>query len=360
MSTLCPHNIKVCISSRFFLFPYNYVVPQKDVGGSPVLKLVVYVPTEDDVLYVDRGKFPQFKSVLVMRHESSGEGETRIAKKNSSATVVYWNPIVSINEVGVGETRVFSVLLTNDLFVCRTIIVDHQTPMCPIEIKTPMNYKRFSAIEGEHPQFYLNKLMNDAMNDFLICFKRDTPTMVKILKIKIILCIFEYRKTPARYLVYLPYLEMDEIFKKLRYERVRRLMKGDVSKMCMYIDRRALQYVRLAVEVMGRSAHSNQVVSLVYQFQSLVTVYQMVPDIIVNLNSLENQKRVRLYCKRDGYAITVNGLVPINFPDINPVAFDYSHVNNSKHLYEKMSAITKDAAMSNRVTVMPAMYNYFF
>ncbi|AGR56846.1 ac109 [Hemileuca sp. nucleopolyhedrovirus] len=355
----CPNNIKVCISTRFFMFPYEYVVAQNDVGGAAVYNLIVYVPTDEDIQYIDKTKFPLFKTVRVLRHENNDRSETRLAKKNASSTIVYWNPIVPIHEIGVGETRVFSILLTNDLFFCKTMVVDQNTPLCPIEFRGKVNYKKSLPIEGEQPLFYLNKLLDDNINDFIICFRLETPTMVKILNIKKILSIFEYRKVTARYSIYLPEQEVDSIFNRLMWERVRRLMKGDTNNKCAYVNRRSLQYLKIAMDMLGIDNNSKVVVNFVLQFQPLILTYQLVPDVIIKLNTLDKQKRVRLYCKNDSLAITSYGPVPINMADDNVQTFDYSDINNSKYLFEIVNTIMKDSNVDN-IKVTPARYNYYF
>lgn len=359
MSAQCPLNIKVCISESFFMFPYQYVAPQTDVGGAPVYDLIVYVPTDEDVEYVDKSKLTNFRSVLVYRQETTDRLETRLAKKNPNATIVYWNPIVTINEIGVGETRVFSVLLTNDLFFCSTMIVDHNVPLCPIEFRTKINYKNLTPIEGEVPLYYYNKLIDDNLNDFLICFKRETPTMVKILNVKRILSIFEYRSVPARYTVYLPDTEVDSIFNKLKWERVRRIMKGDMNNKCMSVNRTALQYLKLALDILGIDNSSQAIVKFVRIFQPLILPYQLVPDVIIKLNTLDKQKRVRLYCRNDSFAISSYGSVPNNMPDDNPTAFNYTNINNNKYLYELRQNIVTESKIES-ITVGAARYNYFF
>lgn len=359
MST-CPFNIKVCISEQFFEFPYEYVAPQNDVGGAPVYNLVIYVPTDEDIQYVDKSRLmPLFKSILVYRQETIDRTETRLATKNAKATVVYWNPVVPINEIGVGETRIFSVLLTNDLFNCNTMIFDHQRPLCPIEFNSNIDYKNLTPIEGEVPLFNLNKLLNDNVNDFLICFKLETPTMIKILNIKKLISIMSYRNVPARYAIYLPDAEIDDIYNKLMWERVRRLMKGDVSQSCVKVNRQSLMYLKIALEILGIGNTSQAIVTFVRVFQPLIIPYQIVPDIIIKLNTLERQKRVRLYCKNDSTAITSYGLVPNNMPDDNVVAFDYSDINNNRYLFEKQSEIIKNSTVVN-ATVTAARYNYYF
>lgn len=355
----CPLNIKVCISEQFYRFPYEYIVPQNDVGNQPVLNLVVYVPTEEDKQYVNVQQLAAtFNSILVVHHENEGPNETRLAKKNDAATVVYWNPILPLHEVGVGETRVFSVLLTNDLFFCNTMVIDKDSPTCPIAIRTTINYKKLIPINGVTPLYYFDQLADDNVNDFLICFDLETPTMVKILNIKRILSIFGFRRVPARYAIYLPDNEVDSIFNKLMWERVRRLTKGDVGVKCANIDRKGVQYLKLALDLLGIDNSSQAIVKFVMLFQPLIVRYQLVPDIIIRLNTLEGQKRVRVYCANDSYAITSYGPVPNNMLEDNSMLFDYSDINTNKHLFSVKSEIEKHTMKD--VVVTAARYNYFF
>ncbi|UJZ89002.1 odv-ec43 [Erannis ankeraria nucleopolyhedrovirus] len=355
----CPNNIKVCISRKFYSFPYHYVAAQNDVGNAPVYNLIVYVPTDEDIQYVRKKELSSFKSVQVLRQENVAGGETRLARKNATATIVYWNPIMPIDEVGVGETRVFSVLLTNDLFVCKTMIIDNNVPVCPMEFRNKLVYKKLLPIEGEQPLFYLNKLRDDNTNDFLICFKLETPLVIKILNVKKILSIFEERRVEARYSIYLPDQEVDSIFNRLMWERVRRLMKGDTNKQCPYVNRHSLQYLKIAMDMLGIKSNSRMAVKFVSQFQPLIAPYQLVPDVIIKLNTLDKQKRVRLYCKNDSFAITSYGPVPNNMADDNVFRFDYSDVNNTKNLYQTISRILKYEIIKGPV-VTAAKYNYFF
>ncbi|AAC70293.1 LdOrf-107 peptide [Lymantria dispar multiple nucleopolyhedrovirus] len=357
-SSACPLNIKVCISDYFVAFPYEYVVPQNDVGNALVLNLVVYVPTDEDIRYVDASKLPAFQSVLVYRHELGDASETRVPKKNTNATVVYWNPILPIGEVGVGDTRVFSVLLTNDLFFCNTMIIGHDIVSCPVEFRTNVNYKKLTPIEAEDPLFNLKRLRDDDNNDFLLCFKLETPSMVKILSVKRLMCIFEFRRVPARYAIYLPDREVDSIFNKLTWERVRRLMKGDYKRVCVNVNRHALRYIQLAMDMLGVEASSQVVVNLVRAFEMLILPFQVVPEIIVKLNTVERQRSVRLYCKNDSFAIGLHGPVPNNLPDDNPIAFDYADVNDSRHLFEVRESFIKRGHV-DELTVVATRYNYF-
>lgn len=340
------------------MFPYDYVLPQNDVGGQPNLNLVVYVPTEYDVQYVNKNKFTNFTSVSVYRHEYDPKIESRAPKKNNYATVVYWNPIMPVTEVGLGETRVFSVLLTNDLFYCNTMIVDHNTPVCPVEMHTGIEYKSMIAIDGETPLFHAQTLLNSEKNNFLICFNRETSTILKILNLKRIFCIFEYRDSPARYAINLPDNEVDSLYNKLTWERARRLMKGDIPNKCVHVNRKSLQYLKTAQDMLGIKDYQQSVVTFVRTFQPLILTHQIVPDIIIGLNTLHKQKRVRLYCKNDSYAITSYGVVPNNMPDDNVIPFDYSDVNNNKNLYTIKTKFFNDSNVEH-VTITAARYNYY-
>jgi hypothetical protein len=357
----CPFNIKVVISEQFFTFPYEYVVAQTDIGRELVKNLIVYVPTEEDKEYVDVSKLKSFNSVLVVRHENDESVESRAPKKNGTVTVVYWNPILPITEIGAGETRVFSVLLTNDLFYCNTMILDHKSPICPIEFNSKIEYKNLKPIAGETPLYHLKELLDENVNNFLICFNRETSTIIKILNIKRILSIFEFRKrNPARYLIYLPDAEVDSIYNKLMWERTRRLMKGDIPSSCVYVNKQNLHYIKLSQEMLGIKQHSQSVVDFVELFQSLILPYRIVPDAIIKLNSLVQRPKqhVRVYCKNDSVAITSYGSVPNNLQDDNPVSFDYTDINNNKHLYRIRSQLMSVSDIDN-LTVTAARYNYF-
>jgi Autographa californica nuclear polyhedrosis virus (AcMNPV) protein len=357
----CPFNIKVIISERFFVFPYEYVVAQNDVGNAPVHQLVVYVPTLDDVQYVNKEKLgAQFDSVLVYHHEASERVDSRTPKKNATATVVYWNPVMPITEVGVGETRVFSILLTNSLFYCNTMILDSQTPLCPIEFNREIRYDTFIPIAGEVPLFYSEKLFNDNVNDFLICFNLETSIAVKILNVKRLISMMSFRRVPARYAINLPDAEIDTIYSKLQWERSRRLMKGDNNESgCSHINREALNFMQRAQELLGVKDYSRSVHDMVARFQPIIVPFQVVPDIIVKLNTLEREKHVRLYCKNDSFAITSFGPVPNNMPDDSPHKFDYSNINNNNHLFDVSRRVAQESDIDD-LKITAARYNYFF
>ncbi|ANF29687.1 odv-ec43 [Catopsilia pomona nucleopolyhedrovirus] len=403
----CPLQIKVCISDRFFAFPYNLVEPQNDVGNKLVENLIVYVPTDEDRHYVDKKQFKRFKSVLVYRHEHDVNIDSRSPKKTASATVVYWNPLVPITEIGAGETRVFSVLLTNNLFYCNTMIVHHENPKCPIEFTYPEpdmktvckssfnnsiggggsinknNITSGTAVNVPPPLIQTNlrpiacevalshfkELIEN--NDFLLCFNLETSTMVKILSLKRIFCIFQYRKQAARYVINLPHEEIDTLYNKLNWERTRRLMKGDVPSNCATVNRASLNYVKRAQNLLNIPDYSQTIVEFVKMFQRLIFPYQLVPNVLIKLNNLDqlitskkfNQlemyKKIRLFCKNDSIAITSAGIVPINMPDFSVNVFDYSDIANAAYINQVAQRVSTEGVFSSGITISPIKYNYF-
>ncbi|AJD09207.1 occlusion-derived virus envelope protein [Condylorrhiza vestigialis mutiple nucleopolyhedrovirus] len=389
----CPFQIKVCVSDRFFAFPYNLVEPQSDVGNRPTENLIVYVPTEIDKLYVEKRNFPRFRSVLVYKHEHDYSGNSQSPKKTGSATIVYWNPLVPITEIGAGETRVFSVLLTNNLFYCNTLIVHHENPTCPIEftypglemqpacksiIKSkklvdmrehalPLNYKDLRPINCEMPLAHFKELTES--DKFLLCFNLETPTMVKILSLKRIFCIFQYRRLPACYVINLPHEEIDSLYNKLNWERTRRLLRGDIPSNCATVNRASLNYVKDAQTLLHIAECSQTIVEFVKIFQKLIFPYQIVPIVIVKLNSLNLKSstdamrngRVRVFCKNDSVAITLRGSVPVNMPDNNPFnnTFDNSEFDDITELKKIADRVSVDGVFSHGVAVHAMHYNYF-
>ncbi|AHD25535.1 ac109 [Choristoneura murinana nucleopolyhedrovirus] len=387
----CPFQIKVCVSDRFFTFPYNLVEPQSDVGNRLTENLIVYVPTDADVLYVEKRNFPRFRSVLVYKHEQNYNGNIQAPKKTGAATVVYWNPLVPITEIGAGETRVFSVLLTNNLFYCNTMIVHHENPTCPIEFTYPglemqpacklrmnskklvdmrahalsLNYNELRPINCELPLAHFKELTES--DKFLLCFNLETPTMVKILSLKRVFCIFQYRKLPARYVINLPHEEIDSLYNKLNWERTRRLLRGDIPSNCATVNRASLQYVKDAQTLLHIAKCSQTVVEFVRIFQQLIFPYQLVPIVIVKLNSLNTRtgqtadvNRVRVFCKNDSVAITTAGCVPVNMPDMAPTnTFDNADFDDITHIKRAANRVAVDGVFTSGVTVHAVKYNYF-
>ncbi|QEI03620.1 ODV-EC43 [Rachiplusia nu nucleopolyhedrovirus] len=355
----CPFNIKVIISDRFFVFPYEYVVPQTDLGGAPVRNLVIYVPEETDIQYVDPKRFANtFDSVLVYRHEFTDKVESRAPKKNGIATVVYWNPILPITEIGAGETRVFSVLLTDLNYDCHTMIIDPNAPVCPIQLMNK-SMRKYTTIAGETPLQYINDMLDEKKDNFLICFHRETSNAYRLLNIKRILTIFEFRATPAKYAFDMPDVQLYRIYNELKFETIRRLMKGDVTPKCLQLNIDSLHYVRRARDLLGIPDGAQTIVTLVRMFQKLIPQYFLVPDIIIKLNTIDRQRNVRLYCKNDSFAISSYGPVPNNMLEDNPISFDYSDINTPAHLLNVREKIYTASRIEN-LTVGAARYNYFF
>jgi Autographa californica nuclear polyhedrosis virus (AcMNPV) protein len=354
----CSYNISVYISDRFFAFPYNRVTAQTDVGGASIRTLIVYVPTEEDVNFVNKSYLSQFSSIFVQRHEYDSKLDYRTPKKNSRATIVYWNPIFPITEIGAGETCVFSILLTDNLFYCKTMIVDSNTPICPMQIFTK-TLREYIPIPGENPLEKINDLTDDNKNSFLICFLRETPKSIRILNVKRILTILEYRKIAANFSFQISDSEIQEIFTELKHELVRRLIKGDISVHCPYLNIENLTYIKRAQMLLKIPDSSQTVTNLINMFQILVLPYSIVPDILIKLNSIDKNRKVRLYCKNDSFAITSFGPVPNNMVEDNPIAFDYTDINTPYHLNmirDKLYELTR----FDNLIVSAARYNYFF
>jgi hypothetical protein len=331
---------------------------QKDVTGTLGHNLFVFVATEEDVKFVDRTYFIGYTSILIKRHEWRDDMSSRAPKLLNDTTVVYWNPIYPITTVGVGETCIFSVLLTDTLFYCKTMIVDSNTPVCPIQILTK-SLREYIPIAGETPLEMFSVMTDESKNNFLICFMRETPKKVRQLNIKRILTILEYRKTPAQFAFDMSDGEIQDIYVELKNEMVRRLIKGDSSKHCPYLNIHNLQYIKRAQQLLKLPESAQTVLLIVEMFQVLVLPYLIVPDILIKLNSIDRTRKVRLYCKNDSYAITSYGPVPNNMLEDNPVSFDYSDINTPYHL-NKIRDKLFDATRIENLIVSAARYNYFF
>lgn len=378
----CSFQIKVFISDQFFMFPYKRVEPQNDIGNKLIENLIVYVPTEEDRLYIDKKQLPQFKSVLIYRHEHDANIDSRSPKKTSNATIVYWNPLLPITEIGAGETKVFSVLLTNNLFYCNTMIIHHENPKCPVEFthidsemqsicgKVSKNFRPLSIknelqpIACEIALSHFKDLIEK--NNFLLCFNLETSMMVKILSLKRIFCIFQYRKQPARYVINLPHAEIDILYNKLNWERTRRLIKGDIPSNCVMINRASLNYIKHAQILLNVPDYSQTVVNFVKNFQSLIFTYQLVPDVLIKLNNLEkktrteNFKNIRVFCKNDSVAVNNEGLVPINMPNIATGVFDNSDFSNATHIRQITRTVSSNGINNNsNIIILPVKFNYF-
>ncbi|AAR28875.1 ORF111 [Leucania separata nucleopolyhedrovirus] len=362
----CPVNIKVYISEQFVTFPFQFAIPQADVANVPVRNLIVYVPTEEDVQFVEREQLLNtvFDTVLVYRHENVGAIEARAPRKNQNATIVYWNPVMPITEVGVGDTRVFSILLTNNLYSCNTIVLDNDTPLCPIEYHReyhPVDLTNRIDLNGNDPLYDRPAIMNPNNVNFIISFDMSTSDMIKILNIKRILTMFSMRKVRARYAINMADAEIDDIYSKLRWERARRLMKGGPTtpKDCVMVDRESLSYINIAKMLLGIPDYARTTLDFVEKFEVLIVPARIIPEVFVKLNSIETKTYMRIYCVNDSYAITEHGLVPNNSANINPIKFDYSDVSNPNYLISLRKNLFERHDIYD-IRIRPAYYNYFF
>nr|QGX02325.1 maco-A 80 [Mamestra configurata nucleopolyhedrovirus A]WRQ96316.1 maco-A 80 [Mamestra configurata nucleopolyhedrovirus A]WRQ96485.1 maco-A 80 [Mamestra configurata nucleopolyhedrovirus A] len=354
----CSFNIAVYISDRFFAFPYDRVEPQHDVGGALVRKLIVYVPTEEDVKFVNTAYIKNFDYIAVQRQEYNERHESHSPEKKPNFTIVYWNPIFPIVEIGAGNTLVFSMMLTDSLFYCKTMVVDSNNPVCPIQYLT-RTLRDYIPIAGESPLDHFNTLTDDNKNNFLICFLRETPRKIRQLNVKRILTILEYRKIPAKFAFEMSDADVQEIYIELKNELVRRLIKGDTNAHCPYLNIPNLNFIKRAQQLLLIPDSSQTVVTFISMFQILVLPYQIVPEIIIKLNSIDRKRNVRLYCKNDSLAITSFGAVPNNMVEDNPVSFDYADVNTPYHLNTMRDKLYEATRIDNLI-VSAARYNYFF
>jgi len=238
------------------------------------------------------------------------------------------------------------------------MIVDSNTPVCPIQIITK-TLRDYIPIPGENPLEKINDMTDDTKNNFLICFLRETPKLVRLLNVKRILTIFEYRKVPAKFAFQISDQEVQQIYIELKNEMVRRLIKGDTSVHCPYLNMDNLNYIKRAQQLLLIPDTSQTVVNLINMFQILVLPYLIVPDILIKLNSIDKNRKVRLFCKNDSYAITSFGPVPNNMIEDNPVAFDYTDINTPYYLNTVRDKLYEATRLDNLI-VSAARYNYFF
>ncbi|AXU41547.1 ODV-EC43 [Alphabaculovirus altermyunipunctae] len=360
----CPVNIKVYISEQFVTFPFDYVVPQADVANLPVRNLIVYVPTEEDVQFVEREQLlGSFDTVLVYRHESVNAIEARAPRKNQNATIVYWNPVMPITEIGVGDTRVFSILLTNNLYSCNTIVIDTEKPLCPIEYHRqhhPIDLTNRIDVNGNDPLYDRYMIMDPNNTNFIISFDPSTSDMIKILNIKRILTMFGLRRVRAKFAINLADTEVDDIYCKMYWERVRRLMKGGSwNDSCPLINRKSLRYIDSAKSLLGIPDYARTTLDFVEAFENLIVPYHIIPEVFIKINTIENKTYMRIFCVNDSYAITEHGIVPNNSANINPIKFDYSDVSSKTYLNTLRKNLFERHDIYD-IVVRPAFYNYFF
>ncbi|AUA60321.1 ODV-EC43 [Operophtera brumata nucleopolyhedrovirus] len=351
----CNSNILVRVSEKYVLFPHSEVKAMTDVGGAVNENLIVYVPTNEDIEYVYKSSLTNFRNVLIMKHELFND---RQIKKNSAATVVYWNPVLPIREIGLGKTMVFSVLLTNNLFVCETIVIDTSQALCPIEKLNDYRNDKYFPINAASPLYYKQDLLNNDIKKFLICFDIETEDSIKILNVRRILTILQYRDTEATYAINLPNKEVDNIYRKLYWERIRRRIKGGNREKCVLVNRSTLQYIIMAQQLLSIKDSANTTLQFIAMFQDLIPSHHLVPEIIIKMNNIEgrSKRKVRVFCNDDSYSVTTLGLVPNNMPEINTQKFDYAAMN--ANLNDTYTLLVRHDVQDPTVKV--AHYNYYF
>lgn len=321
----CLPKLKVYISDRFVKFPYEMVTAQPDAGGTPVAgKLTVFVPTFADEKAVNKDPFrgAGFGDVRIIKYVSNYEEDPSIR----DGVVVYWNAIVPIKITGLGNTLVFNVVLSDNLYQCGEVVIDTEmtTVRCPLQVdfdKTMVCLKGEYAGDSEE----IKKALDPNNKQFLLHFDKDTPMGVKILNTKRYLIVLGNRAERAKFCVYLPHDELATIHKELSWESTRRQLRGGVPTACRVVNRPSYKYIVDAMEIMGVDKDDvSSIHRLVEVFNPLILRYKLVPDVFVELNRLNGiEKHVRLYCKYEGVAITNAGPVPLNMPTRNNKNFTH-------------------------------------
>ncbi|QBQ01597.1 odv-ec43 [Hyphantria cunea granulovirus] len=356
----CPSNIKVFISDSYVLFPYTQVTPEVDVGGGAIRHLTIFVPTIEDEYVINKELLVAngfTDGVLVFKHVPNFQTDEYAA----TGTVVYWNVISPIYKLGLGTTKVFNVVLSDNLFYCGNITINDAytaNVQCPLqvdyELRSPTETRTYIVGELAGDTAEQNKIANENNTNFLICFLKDTPMGIKILNVKRYLILLSQRRVRAKFCVYLTAEELAVVQKELSWESTRRLIRHGKVFPCSILNRPSYKYVVDALELMGIDNTSMaSLYTLVNTFQPLVMRYNLVPDIFIQLNHInKNDKHVRLYCKNSAVAITNAGLVPINLPIQNPNPFKFnSHIVLNVQFYEQLG--------SRDMRVYAPLYNYF-
>ncbi|AQQ80317.1 ODV-EC43 [Betabaculovirus altermyunipunctae] len=351
----CPANVKVYISDAYVQFPYSQVptAPRDAGGGGRVLAVTVFVPTFEDVTAVN--------TTLVQRQ--SGYTDVRVEKHtaqdhtttDSGRVVVYWNVIGHINRLGLGETRVFSVVLSDNLFLCEKVeIVSAPPTSCPMQIEYSVCNTTDCVLVGESPSDH-NVLQSIAThNQLLIHFRRETPMGIKILNIKRFLIMFGMRSEPVKFSIYMPHDDLAIVQKELTWENTRRVLRGGASNLCRAYNLTSVKYVLDALELLGiRRDNVSSVHNLVEIFSPLVLRYRIVPDVFLHMNHLtKRHKHVRLYCDGDSLAVSPGGIVPVNRLTHNPKTFEHDPLAPPPERFY-MELGTRD------IYVQVPKYNYF-
>lgn len=358
MSSSCGKNIKVYISDYFVEFPYNRI-------PSPVVQqqqqqqiLTIFVPTYADEKVILKNPLINlgYQKVNVLKYVSNFNETDDEQIRNG--VVVYWNAITQIRTTGVGDTLVFNVVLSDNLYACSDIIIDTKmrTVQCPLQV----DYSpKMTLLKGEcaGDSEELRKAKSNDHTEFCVYFDKETPMGIKILNTKRFLLILSmFRETRAKVHIYLSHNELATIHKELSWESTRRRLRGGTPSQCTIIDIPSYKYVMDALELIG--VHSNDKSSLhklIDIYNPLILKYNLVPAVLVELNNINGvEKHVRLYCKYEGFAITNAGPVPLNMPTQNPKPF----VHKSTIVTPPSESFYKEIG-TRRAYLHSPIYNYF-
>ncbi|ABQ51989.1 hypothetical protein SlGVgp046 [Spodoptera litura granulovirus] len=326
----CPFNIKVYISDAFVVFPYDMIstIPM-DVGGSAsVTDLTIYVPSYEDIAVINKDTIQRYgyTDIKVKKHVNHTD-----ADKTPTRIIVYWNVISLITVTGVGVTKVFSVVLSDNLFECGQLnVLDTQGDLnCPLQIDYaffPTESANRTILRGEYAgdSVEMAKALDPAYDNYVICFKKETPMGVKILNVKRYMILLNQRSKKAKFAIYLNCDELHIIQKELNWENTRRLLRGGKKSACKVYNRKSYNYIVDALEMLGiDNLDISSVHNLMDIFNPLVLTFKIVPDVFIQLNKMHSEKHVRVYCEGQSVAITNAGMVPFNLPTVNKHKFEH-------------------------------------
>ncbi|AKS25386.1 odv-ec43 [Clostera anastomosis granulovirus B] len=351
----CHGKLQVYISNAFILFPYEKVTPEPNsTSKSLSTHLTIFVPTYADEKVITKEVFVNFNTVRVVKYVSTFSENDEETK---NGTVVYWNVIVPIRVTGVGVTKVFSVVLSDNLYSCHSILIDNNQTlnnMCPLQVDYEKN---MVCLKGELAGDFeeLNKAFTPAYTSYLLHFDKETPMGIKILNTKRFLIALSFnRKTHVKVCVYLTYEELTIVHKELSWESVRRQIRGGSGNSCTVLTQPSYKYVIDALQLLGVGLDKiGAIHTLVDTFTPLILHFKLVPDIFVELNKLNgHEKHVRLYCKYEGVSVTNAGPVPLNLPTKNKLQWTH------KPLVPPLPSFYQEIGNRN-VYVYTPVYNYF-
>ncbi|AAK70715.1 ORF55 similar to AcMNPV ORF109 [Cydia pomonella granulovirus] len=309
-------NVKVYISDQFIYFPYKFVrqtvLNRTDNAAD---RITVFVATFEDEKAVNGEVLianTAFKTAQVIKYVSHYKEEAGV----SEGVVVYWNVIVPIRTVGVGDTLVFSVVLSDNLYTCRSIIFQPPSPVqCPLQVDCNL---KMVCLKGElaGDSQELEKAMNTQHTEYIIHFDKHTPMGVKILNTKRFLIALSKRTVPAKVGIYLTHAELTTVHKELSWEFTRRLLKGGQSNTCNVYNKASYKYILDAMELLNIDTYDvSSIHNLTNIFNPLYLALPTGAHHFRELNSIfGEEKLVRLYCKYESVAVTNADRCPSTCP----------------------------------------------